>query len=134
LPSASKNNTLVWPTVDADDISAPRRADHGVGDLGIGDQHVLDVARKIDDHRFADAEREGARAEIACGDRDRLRLRVIRQLGRAGGTRQAPDAPDTRQPETSEQPARAAARIGVLGAMVNSLRAGQCVVDCVLTP
>ncbi len=32
---------------DAEDIGAARGTDHGVGGLGIGHQHVLDVARKI---------------------------------------------------------------------------------------
>ena len=41
----------------ADDIGALRRANDGVGDLGIGDQHILHVARQVDDHGFADAER-----------------------------------------------------------------------------
>ena len=42
----------------ADDVGALRRAHHGVGDLGIGDQHVLDVARQVDNHGFSDAERQ----------------------------------------------------------------------------
>ena len=42
----------------ADDIGALRRAHHRVRDLGIGDQHILDLARQIDDHGFADAERQ----------------------------------------------------------------------------
>ena len=33
---------------DADQIGAPDRADHRIGDLGVGDQHVLDVARQVD--------------------------------------------------------------------------------------
>ena len=53
---------------DADDVGAPRRPNDGVGDLGIGDQYVLNVARKIDDDRFADAERHRVRADVACGD------------------------------------------------------------------
>ena len=50
----------------ADDVGALRRADHGVGDLGIGDQHVLGFARQVDDDGLADAERKEARP-----DRDR---------------------------------------------------------------
>ena len=52
----------------ADDVGALRRADHGVGDLGIGDQHILDVARQVDHDRFADAERKEARIHLAVGD------------------------------------------------------------------
>ena len=62
--------------LDADDVGASRRADDGVGDLRIGDQHVLDVARQIDDDRFADAERHGVRADVAGGDADGLRRRL----------------------------------------------------------
>ena len=51
----------------ADDIGALRRADHRVGNLGIGDQHILDVARQVDDHRFADAEREKAHLRLSWG-------------------------------------------------------------------
>ena len=50
---------------DADHVGAARRAHHRVGDLRIGDQHVLDVARQVDHHRLADAERHEARARIA---------------------------------------------------------------------
>jgi len=46
---------------DADDESALRRADDGIGDLGIGDQHVLGLARQVDDDGLADAQRHEAR-------------------------------------------------------------------------
>ena len=59
----------------ADDVGAPRRADHRIGDLRIGDQHVLHVARQVDDHRLADAERHEARAGVARGHLDHLLLR-----------------------------------------------------------
>ena len=36
---------------DADDVGAARGADDRVGDLRVGHQHVLDVARQVDDHR-----------------------------------------------------------------------------------
>ena len=49
----------------ADDVGALRRANHGVGDLGIGDQHVLDVARQIENHRLADAKRQKARPRLS---------------------------------------------------------------------
>ncbi len=42
----------------ADDIGALRGADDRVGDLRIGDEHVLDLARQVDHHRLADAERQ----------------------------------------------------------------------------
>ncbi|MGY4456703.1 hypothetical protein ACVWYI_000663 [Bradyrhizobium sp. LB13.1] len=45
----------------ADDIGALGRADHRIGNLGIGHQHVLDLARQVDDGGFADAERQEAR-------------------------------------------------------------------------
>ena len=79
----------------ADDIGALRRADHGVGDLGIADQHVLDLARQVDHDRLADAERQEARVHgagrrgrhggrwrgaIVAGD-DRRQHRVERQRG-----------------------------------------------------
>jgi hypothetical protein len=49
----------------ADDIGALGRANDGVGDLGIGDQHILDVAGQVDDDGLADAEREGSRVHLA---------------------------------------------------------------------
>ena len=55
----------------ADDVGAPRRADHRIGDLRIGDQHVLDVARQVDHHRLADAERNETRAGVARRHLDR---------------------------------------------------------------
>jgi hypothetical protein len=45
---------------DADHVDAARGADHRVGNLGIGDQHVLDVGRQVNGDRFADAERNEA--------------------------------------------------------------------------
>jgi hypothetical protein len=51
----------------ADDVGALRRTDHGIGDLGIGDQHVLDVARQVDDDGFADAERQETRVALTVG-------------------------------------------------------------------
>jgi hypothetical protein len=44
----------------ADNVGALRGADDGVGDLRIGDQHILDVARQVDHDRFADAKRDKA--------------------------------------------------------------------------
>jgi len=43
------------------------------GDLRIGDQHVLDVARQIDNDRFTDPKGHRLRLIIACGDVDGLR-------------------------------------------------------------
>jgi len=56
------------PDGDADQISAPRGAYHRVGDLGIGDQYVLDVARKVDDDRLADPEGNEIRPELRRHD------------------------------------------------------------------
>ncbi len=61
----------------ADDEDAARGAHDGVGDLGIGHQHILDVARQIDHDRFADRQapsaaihnrwrRHGSAAPAAC--------------------------------------------------------------------
>ena len=58
----------------ADDIGALRRANDGIGDLGIGHQYVLHFARQIDDHRFADAERKKACLDRADG---RCRHRIL---------------------------------------------------------
>ena len=58
---------------DADDEGAARRPHHGIGDLGIGDQHILDVARQIDDDRFADAEGHRLGLIVAGRDVDGLR-------------------------------------------------------------
>ena len=66
----------------ADQVSATRRADHGIGDPGVCDQNVLDVARKVDHHRFADAERDRARSEVAGGDHDGLGLGIEGQFRR----------------------------------------------------
>src|SRR4029077_14115426 len=44
----------------ADDVGALRRADHRIGNLRISHQHVLHAPRQVDDHGFADAEREKA--------------------------------------------------------------------------
>ena len=97
---------------DADDVGAARRADHGVGDLRIGDQHVLDVARQIDDHRLADAERHRARAEIAGGDVDGLRrLLGQRQFAGVGGRLR-------KRATTRDEPARTVARIAAPAAMM----------------
>ena len=63
---------------DADQVGAARRAHHRVGDLRIGDQHVLDVARQVDHHGLADAERHRLARGVAGdvdgrgADRDRL--------------------------------------------------------------
>ncbi len=63
----------------ADDVGALRRADDGIGDLGIRHQHVLDVARQVDDHGFADAEREKARVHLAVMGNRRRDAIVARQ-------------------------------------------------------
>jgi hypothetical protein len=111
----------------ADDVGAARGTDHGVGDLGIADQHILDIVRQVDDHRFADAERNRMRSEVAGGDRDRLRARVGDQrVGRRrgamrGSPRRGSHDRDDRRAERSPC------------GHVKSLRADQRVV-CVLTP
>ena len=92
------------PDGDADHVGAARGADHGVGDLGIGDQHVLDVARQVDHDRFADAERNEARGGLACRHLDHRRARVGRDH------RHAP----AQGPAPATIAASAAARINVL--------------------
>src|ERR1700728_3459409 len=72
------------PDLAADNVGAARGADHGVGDGGIGDQHVLDIARQVDDDRLADAERDRARPEIARRNRDCLGLQVAIRRSTAG--------------------------------------------------
>ena len=66
----------------ADDVGALRRTHHGVGDLGIGDQHILDVARQVDHDRLADAERQEARVHLAVGGNGRRDAIVARHHGR----------------------------------------------------
>src|SRR5437763_1758766 len=55
----------------ADDIGALRGADDGVGNFGIRDQHILDVARQVDHEGFADAQRKKARIHRAIGGQRR---------------------------------------------------------------
>ena len=66
---------------DADQVGAPRRAHDRVGDLGIGDQHVLDVARQVDHDRLADAERDELRRLVAV-DLDRAAPTTVTAPGR----------------------------------------------------
>jgi len=61
---------------DADEISAARRTHHGVGDRGVGDQHVLGVSGKIDHRRLADADGEKLAVAYAAA-------RIIAGLGGA---------------------------------------------------
>ena len=51
----------------ADDVGPLRGANDGIGDLRIGDQHILHVARQVDDHGLADAERQEAHLDRADG-------------------------------------------------------------------
>ncbi len=95
----------------ADQVSATRRANHGIGDPGVCDQNVLDVARKVDHHRFADAERDRARSGsrwrrprwFGSGDRGPVPPRP-----RCGAAMLRTD----RALELAARAARAAARIG----------------------
>src|SRR5262249_22156186 len=48
------------PDGNANHVNAARRPDHGIGDLRVGYQHILDVGRQIDRNRFADPERDEA--------------------------------------------------------------------------
>ncbi|MEY9277835.1 hypothetical protein ABIE90_007732 [Bradyrhizobium diazoefficiens] len=70
LAGGIEEHDVGLPDRGADDVGALRRADHRIGDLGVGDQHILDVARKVDHDGLADAEREEARVHLAVG-RDR---------------------------------------------------------------
>ena len=113
-PSASKKNDAGLPDRDADDVGAPRRADDRVGDLRIGDQHVLDVARQVDHHRLADAERHEARSRVAGGDLDRRRRAASSVGGHA--LRAARSQTDARNAErqTTPQPRRGSASLWLM--------------------
>jgi hypothetical protein len=67
-----------------DDIGALRGAYHGVGDLRIGDQYILDVARQVDHDGFADAERKKARVHLSVGGDRRDRAVVGGDYRRQG--------------------------------------------------
>jgi hypothetical protein len=69
----------------ADDIGALRRTHDGVGDLGIGDQHVLDVTRQIDHDGFADAEREVSRIHLSIGGGNRRHGAIVARHHRGEG-------------------------------------------------
>ena len=77
------------PDGDADHVDAARRADHRIGDLWVGDQHVLDVGRQVDGDRLADAERNEARGRLARRHLDHRHVRV-------GGASPGPPAPGPR--------------------------------------
>ena len=71
---------------DRGDIEAPRRADHGVGDLRIADEDFGGVLRQIDDDRAADAElqrlpRFARRDDIGVGRGAVARQRDLRREG-----------------------------------------------------
>ena len=68
FPSASKKTMLVCSELVAVDVDAARRAHHDVGDLGIGNQHILDVARKIVDDRLADPESQEERGRVVADE------------------------------------------------------------------
>ena len=68
----------------ADDIGALRGADDGVGNFGIRDQHILDVARQVDHEGFADAQRKKARIHRAIGGQRRRDPVVAREERRQG--------------------------------------------------
>src|SRR5581483_3901370 len=78
--------------------SAPRRADDRIGDLGIGDKNVFYVARQIDHHGLAQAERNRAGGIFAAGN-------VIGGGGgnmRVRGTRRARQAASGRKRQRGE--------------------------------
>ena len=83
--------------LDADDVGTAGRADHRIGDLRVGDQHVLDVARHVDHHRLADPERNELGIGLAGGDLDHRRRTA--DHARIGGRRAA----GGRQPEGGDQ-------------------------------
>ncbi len=68
---------------DADQVGAPRGAHHRVGDLGIGHQHVLGVARQVDHHGLADADRHELGRAVADHVRHGRRPAAIGRIGRA---------------------------------------------------
>ena len=83
------------PDLDADHVNAARGADHRIGDIGIGHQHVLDVGRQVDGDRFADTEPDGARGRFARRNLDHRRVRV--GTGRRSRRRQAGGEDQSRQ-------------------------------------
>ena len=62
----------------ADDIGALGGADDGVGDLRIGNQHILDVARQVEHDGFADPERNRSAHSSAHRRRSRPEGRARR--------------------------------------------------------
>ena len=96
------------PDRDADHVDAARGADDRIGDLGIGDQHILDVGRQIDRDRLADAERNESRCGLARRHLDHRHMRVGRRLARR---------PSARGRRRAISAISAAVRINVLIAM-----------------
>src|SRR6185503_4994668 len=72
------------PDRHADYVDAARGAHHGIGDLGVGDQNVLDVGRQVDRHRLADAERDEARVGVARGHVQHRYARIQHRYARIG--------------------------------------------------
>ena len=82
------------PIAHGDQEDLAGRAHHGVGHLGIGHEHFLGVARKIDDDRLADAEVDLFRnGGIDARHADRRRRVVAEAPGRCARRRLRPGSP-----------------------------------------
>ena len=57
-PAPSKKKALVCPVFCAKQEDAPRRAHHGVDDVGIGNQHVARIGVDLDDRRLVERQRQ----------------------------------------------------------------------------
>ena len=57
LPFGVEEEDVCLTDPHPDDVGAARRADHRVRGRRVGNEHVLDVPRQVDDDRFAHAER-----------------------------------------------------------------------------
>jgi hypothetical protein len=83
-PVAVEKIDVGLPDLAADQISAAGRTDDRVGDLGIGDQHIANVAREVDHDRFPDADGDKTRGRIAGGEPGGPGRHVV-VAGRNGG-------------------------------------------------
>ncbi len=73
LPTASSTNNIRHSFYAADENDSPLGQHHDVGDLRVGDEHVLSVASKLELDRLSADERDAA--PVLTGDLGcRLRL------------------------------------------------------------
>ena len=86
-PALSNRKTLAWPSFDADQIEPGRGAQHRVGDLRVGDEHVAGRPRQVDDDGLVDAEIDGAVRRACRRRRASCRTGSSAALAAAAGTR-----------------------------------------------